>query len=609
MTELFWAYYDKRHEGESRVLATSAGPGPEALDDLVRSMHLPGRAPLPVASFGPVTSSWLAMCLVEPADGRCFYALTHDEAARHGVTYAALLATAFEHPLPASSPVPIPGDGFARVARSVESLGPDWCTATAAAMLDGPVALRAPEQADVMARTEMLDAIMAMLPYGYRTSVLVGTHTEPGPHRTRLAFTGDADAVPVGSVPAEPSSPAARRYRTVLDGLVRDHTAPAVCAFLAADTRPRDIDDPSATAALPDELTELGLARSGAAFDLLYSAPDEQVTRGWLAESPPPWAEALQRLTDGSAEVTAGMLKRVTRPGATGKPDPEALARVLAVGASQTRLDAVSRHGWEVLAAVVENAPARAKLVAELDFIAERAAAPDPLTDAVRSVAHGKVLLPNRPAVEKYLTTFLHGLRRLGMAGWPTLDRTEVVTAVVERWRHRPDAAAWTLLLSAADHDREAVTTAVMTAVAERPNLMTGDGPWDRLEDVVPALRPVRAAHRLTAVLHQPDAPLREAREATANAVRCGVPACAVLTALHGWPQAEDPAVLDTLLWAMAGDGGQQAYFTVAHRVWSKPTGTRHRAWSLGMADQRLAEAGQHIAYARGVHVWHPEED
>lgn len=379
-------------------------------------------------------------------------------------------------------------------------------------------------------------------------------------------------------------------------------------AALPVWSRQGRLDQVRAALAHPGAAGEL--ARSGAGFDLLYSAPDEGITRewhGWLAESAPPWAEALQRLTDGSAEVTAGMLKRVTRPGTTGRPDPEALARVLAVGASRTRLDAVSRHGWEVLAAVVENAPARAKLVTELDVIAEGAAAPDPLTDAVRSCAHGEVLLPNRPAAESYLTTFLHGLRRLGMAGWPTLDKIEVVTAVVERWRNQPDAAAWTLLLPAADHDREAVTTAVMTAVAERPTLMTCDGSWDRLEDVVPAVRPVRAAHQLTAVLHQGGAPLPDVREATANAVRCGVPACEVLTALHGWPRAEDPAVLDTLLWAMAGDGGQQAYFTIAHLVWSKPTGARHRAWSLGMADQRLAEAADHIAYARGVHDWHPE--
>jgi hypothetical protein len=344
-------------------------------------------------------------------------------------------------------------------------------------------------------------------------------------------------------------------------------------------------------------------------FDLLYSAPDEGVTReryGRLATTPP-WAEALRRLIDGSAEVTAGMLKRVTRPGTTGRPDPEALARVLAVGASRTRLDAVSRHGWEVLAAVVENPAARTRLVTELDGVAARAATPDPLTDAVRSVAHGEVLLPDRPAAESYLTTFLHGLRRLGAAGWPTLDRTEVVTAVVERWRNRPDAAAWTLLLSAADHAREAVTTAVMAAVAERPTLLTGDGPWDTLEEVVPAVRPLRAAHRLTAAL-RPDSRVIEVREATANAARCGVPTCEVLTALHDWPRTQDPAVLDTLLWAMAGEGGQQAYFEVAHLVWSKPTGAPHRTWSLSMADQRLAEATEHIAYARGVHGWHQEE-
>lgn len=715
--ELFWAYYSKKHKdaGDTRVLATSSAPGPGALEDLVRSMYTmrpPSRAPLavplPVASFGPpeAGSPWLAVCLVEPVEDEydaskrrfhraSFYALTHETAARHGVTYATLLATALDHPLPTSSPVPVPvpvpGEpDLARVTRSVLSLGPEWCAATAAALLDGPVTLRAPEHADALARAEILDAVMAMLPYGYRASVLAGTHAEPGPYRTRLAFSLGAEAI-------QPRSAAARRYRVVLEQLVREHTAPAVCSFLAADTRPRDIDDPTMTAALPDELTELGalwadahagrlgaeaararldqfaagatpppaivgpllaaattpwdssaldwldrswgpwllpalaaalpawpldqtrvvlarpglaeeLVRSGAGFDLLYSAPDEQVTRewyGWLAVAGvPSWAEALGRLIDGSDEVTAGMLKRVTRPGVAGTPDPEALARVLAVAASRARLDAVSRHGWEVLAAVVDHTAARWRLVAELDTVAEHAT--DPLTDAVRSVAHGRILLTDRLAPESYLAGFLNGLRRLGSAGWPILDPAEAVTAVVERWRCRSDPATWALLLAAADQDREAVAAAVTVVVAQFPEIMAVDGSWDRLEDVVPTLRPVRAAHRLTTVLAV-KAPVAEVREACADAVTCGVPLPEVLAELSGWPPAEDPEVLDTVLWAMAGDGGLPAYFEITRLVWADPAGTSHRVWSVGVADQRLAEAAAHIAFARGVHGWPPE--
>ncbi|TDV40976.1 hypothetical protein [Actinophytocola oryzae] len=720
MPELFWAHYSKHHldAGDTRVLATSPTPGPgDALGDLVRSMYSmnpptrrPVPAPLPIASFGPPAPvdgrPWLAMCLVEPAEGQydaskrlfhraSFYALTHETAARRGVTYAGLLSVALDHPLPAPTPVPLPGGSGGRVARSVVDLGAAWCLATAAALLDGPVTVRPPESSGALARAEVLDAVMAFLPYGYRTSVLAATHAEPGPYRTRLSFAADGLDAPA------PRSPEALAYHAVLEKLVLEHTAPTVVEFLAADPRPRDIDDPAATAGLADEVAALGaswaeaqagrlapeqarawltsgpdlpdgiagllltaalhpwddaarawlatawggpvlaavasalpgwppdqaaaavglardrgrlgdladeLVSSGTAFGLLYDTPDTLAWYEVLAAGSdlPGFADALRRVLDASDEVTAGSLKRVSRPGGDGGQDPEALARILAVAAARGRLDSVSQRGWEVLAVVAGHIAALGRLAAEVDGGC-------PLADVLRSVAHERVLLADgltAGAAGRYLAEFLAACRTLADAGWPSPTVADVAEAAVVRWRDRPDAAAWALLLAAGDHDRDTVAACVVEAVRDRPELLDGAGPWDQVEDLAPALRALRAARVLAEMLSVPDMPPAQVGDACRAAVTAGMPATDVLAEVRSWPAAADPPNLDAVLWGMASDLAD--YFVFAHAVWSAagwPAGARHRAWSCAVADRRLAEAATHIEFARGVHGWERRDD
>jgi len=744
--QLFWAFYSKldRDSDDTRVLATSPTPGPGGgtVTDLVQSMYSmrpptrsPAAGPLPIASFGPprpvAGPPWLAVCLVEPvehqfdASKRTFhraslYALPYAVAARDGITHAALLDHVLLHPLAPSStepvPAPLPRADPAPVAL-IERLGADWCIATAAVLLEGPVTVVGAGDLDVRTRADVLDAVMALLPFGFRASVMAATDAEPGPpFRSRLSFGADPGAgaaVELGRVP-RPRFAEALAYREVVDRFVRRHSLPELLAFLAADRRPCDIDDLDVVRALPEMLDELmtqwaearagklgpgparmlidrlpitsaaqltelvgplltaavtpwdssaagwldatwgqqlvpalacvlpawpsaaqaatyelvdgrgndelaaEMLRTGSGYDLLYAAADARATvrsYHWLAESArsiPAWADALRQLVTGAGEVTGATLARVRPPGTGARATPAALVRVLTVAAAHQRLAAISPDGWRVLADAVGDPVAQGALSAELNALATDSAG-DARLDALRSAVDRRILLADPRAVTSaghYVAELLTGLGCLHGAGWSTPSRADVATAVVDRWRREPDPAAWAILLAVASHLQDEAAAAVVRAIDASGALLTGEGPWDHLEELVPDLGQRRAELRLAAVLHDAEASAGDVGTACSDAVARKVPVAVVLAGLGTWRPAEKPETVDGVLRAMTKGAGLRGYLTVADAVWSGAAGPivgpRHRAWSMAQADRKLAEVAAAIDYVRGVQSWRP---
>ncbi|MEU4086832.1 hypothetical protein [Streptomyces aureus] len=66
-------------------------------------------------------------------------------------------------------------DHLERTARTVDELGFGWVAATAAAALESPLALSAPGDRFALVRIGTIDAIAALLPFGYRAALTAST--------------------------------------------------------------------------------------------------------------------------------------------------------------------------------------------------------------------------------------------------------------------------------------------------------------------------------------------------------------------------------------------------------------------------------------------------
>jgi len=178
------------------------------------------------------------------------------------VSYTSLCAAAARHPLsqrdgtPVSLEVePVPAD---RMADAVRRFGEPIVEATAALVLSGPVNILAAEGATPVERLEFIDAVAALLPYGYRARFSAATWSQSGTkHRVRLAFAAHArdDAAVVtwrrGAETATMRGVAHAYYeqlRRLSDGqhAGRSFALPAVIAHLAADVQPNKFEQPQA---------------------------------------------------------------------------------------------------------------------------------------------------------------------------------------------------------------------------------------------------------------------------------------------------------------------------------------------------------------------------
>jgi hypothetical protein len=131
--------------------------------------------------------------------------------------------------------------------------------AAAARLLTGPVSILGAEKTSLDQRLQFLDAVAALLPYGYRTSFSAATWSDSGArHPIRLAFAArlrpDAGVVKWDSPDQGAFTGDSERYQrmiaTVVDRSEDDQRAvspdrlTALVQFLADDTEPRGFDQP-----------------------------------------------------------------------------------------------------------------------------------------------------------------------------------------------------------------------------------------------------------------------------------------------------------------------------------------------------------------------------
>jgi hypothetical protein len=144
------------------------------------------------------------------------------------------------------------------IALSVAEYGEPVVASMAALLLNSPVSVTQAEGSELEDRLRFIDAVAALLPFGYRTRFTASTWADSGSrHRIRLTFADrprdDAAGVPFRAAPDLSGEPASRDYVVQLDRFLRP-PAPGSRAFdlteivahLAQETTPRKFDTPHA---------------------------------------------------------------------------------------------------------------------------------------------------------------------------------------------------------------------------------------------------------------------------------------------------------------------------------------------------------------------------
>lgn len=178
------------------------------------------------------------------------------------VSYRALHAAVVGQKLPLEgdgAPVTLAVDPLdaAALARSIRhdfGESGEWSVAaTAAVLLAGPVTITGPGLPDVKSRLRFIDAVCALLPYGYRPYLTAATWSDAGAdQRFRIVFANRAsDESARAQWKAPPQLPAggvAEKYfgylRRVLGRGDDDAQLALLIEHLAADGEPRRFDDP-----------------------------------------------------------------------------------------------------------------------------------------------------------------------------------------------------------------------------------------------------------------------------------------------------------------------------------------------------------------------------
>ncbi|GAA0984716.1 hypothetical protein GCM10009555_058940 [Acrocarpospora macrocephala] len=315
-----WALYTKvpGDWDEASVRASGGPESHEGLTALVRAA-MPGKPrtaagdqpQLPWATFFCFEDEheWLSVSLLESSnevDGTRaritpvrFYCMPYQEIAPLRAGYAGLYAAVAAVPLPsADGPpltlVPEPMD-LGRVAQLIDGLGLRWVASVASMLLEARVCVVEGAQARTLTeRLDCLDAIAALLPYGYRARLNAAGWTDNAvPHRIRLSFSTRPgnDMVPVepGSDGAEPQGEPARRYLADLLAAGEEAGTLDIVTHLADDRRPYDLADPAAALAAVQLL--------GQVTPVLRSYRSGGRPRGWASRLRPGRAASGDRVS------------------------------------------------------------------------------------------------------------------------------------------------------------------------------------------------------------------------------------------------------------------------------------------------------------------------
>ena len=365
-----WAIWSKHAatRDDYAVLASSTGPLSTAEFGRVLAHFAPGNPPadngtsasLPwvmLSRVGIAGQTYLGASLQVPtedvdATGRLisrtsYICVPFNQVARTPVSYRGLwqaLMTA-QLPYPDGAPVPlaIPGLDPGELARAVQEFGPNVVATTAALVLSGPVTITGPEFPDTESRLRFLDAVAALLPYGYRASYTATTwsDTAASEQRFRLVFAhrarDEASRVTWGAAARVPDDGPVRTYLEYLRRVAPDPATDVteltrLIAYLSHDTTARKFEQPEQAVACLEEFfradvvgesidagiatpasirllfargqdSEMSASRLRAAFELLISAGDVQ-----------DWRLIERRFGVISGHDPQGLLPSVARP-------------------------------------------------------------------------------------------------------------------------------------------------------------------------------------------------------------------------------------------------------------------------------------------------------
>jgi len=287
-----WALWGK-HPGSQddySVLSCSTGPFSRTDFSTILSRFTPGTPSASVNSVGAlpwVTVSWISaddefhlgiavQAATDNVDGAgrpiiqtsCFL-VPYGGLAAGPVSYTSLYQTVAQLRLPSDSaliPLMLPRLDPQELARTIENVGELAVATTTGLLLRGPVSIVRAETSTLLERLCFIEAVAALLPYGYRANYTAATWSDSrSQHRIRLAFAERPrdGAQPVdwrepGKVPADDSVVQGYlrqlgRLRGWPPGHPRAIELPAIIAHLAGDSQPRTFDQPQpAIASLRD---------------------------------------------------------------------------------------------------------------------------------------------------------------------------------------------------------------------------------------------------------------------------------------------------------------------------------------------------------------------
>lgn len=277
-----WAIWGKPRgtDGDYRVLESSTEPLDALRFAQILDHFKPGTPPTERGrpdSLPWVTISWMTlgdqpyvgMALQDstgevdgygrPITRTSYFCFPYTSLASGPVSYLGLYRALKEVQLPAPRgalvQVTVPVLDPATLADDVTRLGEAAVSTAAALLLRGSVSILGADASTLEQRLQFLDAVTALLPYGYRAGTTAATWTESGVrHRIKLAFAArpkeGANSVawrraqPPPEGIADSAASYYRQFRLLRERPAANHGLTELIGFLARDTTAREFDTP-----------------------------------------------------------------------------------------------------------------------------------------------------------------------------------------------------------------------------------------------------------------------------------------------------------------------------------------------------------------------------
>jgi hypothetical protein len=293
----------------------------------------------PWVTFGPVTTEHdgvlMSVSVHDPWQDRDhvgrpvwpqrLFVMRFADLAAARASYQTMWAAVRDAQIPRDEPAPLPlavsGQVPGTLADTVERYGLPQLAALAAALLDGPVVVSDAAGLSRDERLAVLDAIAALLPYGFRADLSASSVVDNTvKHGIRLSF---ADYPGAGrqlrslrTPAAQPGSPLARRYLATLAEKADTRGLQAVVDHLWGFWHPHSFDQPGIALAILSELDFYGgfsraLREGRASRDqvLKFFADPARAREHWAAFDPQMRENAISPyLTDRDDEVLGAAL-------------------------------------------------------------------------------------------------------------------------------------------------------------------------------------------------------------------------------------------------------------------------------------------------------------